>query len=71
MRKELSDSFIESVDYKKHVLTIDKIKNCEEIYDFMAKRPILCDYCAIRERHSMGKWLSSHGKFEEWFIKKE
>lgn len=68
---ELSDSFVENVDYKKHVLTIDQIKNCEEIYDFMTKRPILCDYCAIRERHSMGKWLSSHGKFEEWFIKKE
>lgn len=68
---ELSHSFVESVDYKKHVLTIDQIKNCEEIYDFMTKRLILCDYCAIRERHSMEKWLSSHGKFEEWFIKKE
>ncbi len=40
----------------------------EEIVDFSAKRPPLCDYCALRERRTMGEWLPSKGEKSEWFI---
>ena len=39
-----------------------------EIQEFLKKRPPLCDYCAIRERRNMNKWLPSRGKKEEWIL---
>lgn len=42
-------------------------KACE-IENWLKKRPPLCDYCAIRQRYSMGKWLPSGCKKEEWIL---
>ena len=61
------------IEYLKNVktpviLVINKIKDKKEIFEYMKKRPSICDYCALRERKNMGKWISSKGQFEEWFV---
>lgn len=54
--------------FYNEILVINKIKDKKEIFEYMKKRPSICDYCALRERKNMGKWISSKGQFEEWFV---
>lgn len=44
------------------------IVSSDDIVTFMKSRLAICDHCAIRNRHSMGKWLSSRGELSEWII---
>lgn len=65
----LTDEFKrEIIRFNEEMLRVDKIKNENEILEYMRKRPSMCDYCALRERKNMGKWIPSNGKFEEWFV---
>ncbi len=49
-------------------LRIRDIASPDDIIRFMKSRQTICDYCAIRSRHSMGKWISSSGELSEWII---
>lgn len=51
-----------------NVLRIEDIDSLDKVYEFMSKRIPLCDYCALRERHSMGKWMRSGGNISEWMV---
>lgn len=53
---------------KGNYMKIADIHSSEEILNFMRKRIPLCDYCALRERHSMGKWMPSRREISEWII---
>ncbi|MCL2078878.1 MAG: 4Fe-4S cluster-binding domain-containing protein [Oscillospiraceae bacterium] len=47
-------------------LDLQKAKSADEVQEFLAKRLPLCDYCALRERKSMGEWLPSRKEKSEW-----
>lgn len=49
-------------------IDIYSIRNKAEIELFLQRRPRLCNYCDIRSRHSMGKWLPSKLESSEWII---
>lgn len=73
LEKKFGDKFTEEfknaiTKFNEEILKINEIENKDEIVEYMRKRPSMCDYCALRERKNMGKWLKSEGKFEEWFV---
>lgn len=49
-------------------LDINKINSVKEIEDWLKRRPPVCDYCALRERRSMGEWMPSKRDRSEWFL---
>ena len=67
-KENLTDEFMKNTAQELISLDVDNIKSPEEIYEFMKKRHTVCDYCAIRERKSVGKWMRSRGEFSEWFV---
>ena len=59
-------------DFKNaaNAVSIDlyKIHSIDELHEWMNSRMDFCDYCAIRERKSMGKWIPSNCEMSEWFV---
>jgi len=49
-------------------INITEVDSANTIYEFQKKRASLCNYCAIRKRKNMGKWLPSRCKKEEWIL---
>jgi len=66
--EKLTEEFLQNTTPELITLDVDSLESAEEIYEFMKKRHKVCDYCAIRERKSMGKWMRSKGEFSEWFV---
>lgn len=54
--------------FRANQLRISELKYEKEILEYMSERPDMCDYCSLRKRMSMNKWLVSKGQFEEWFV---
>ena len=66
---EIAGEFYEAGSSGCNYKIISQLQSVEEIFDFMKKRVPLCDYCAIRERHSMGKWEQSRKEITEWLCR--
>jgi len=68
--EHLSAFFGEIITLQKGVdyLEIDKIKDKQQIKSFLNNRIHLCNFCNIRKRENLGKWLPSKRYKSEWFI---
>ncbi|MCI8294319.1 MAG: radical SAM protein [Lachnospiraceae bacterium] len=66
---EISGAFYDAGSSRNNYKIISELRSVEEIFDFMQKRIPLCDHCAIRKRHSLGKWEQSRGEVTEWLCK--
>lgn len=64
----MTDKFKNCGKSAENYLRLSNIQSEEEIVQFMRKRIALCDYCALRERHSLEEWMPSRGDMTEWFI---
>jgi len=49
-------------------IDISKIDSAEEVFEFLRKRPELCDYCAVRYRHAEKEWKPSKRARNEWIF---
>ena len=73
LERKFGDKFTEEfknaiAKFNAEILRVDEIENKNTIFEYMTKRPSMCDYCGLRERRNMGSWLKSKGEFEEWFV---
>lgn len=65
-KEEIGGEFYEAGISEMNYKVVSELTSADEIFAFMRKRIPLCDYCALRERHSLGRWEPSRGEITEW-----
>ncbi|MCR5416434.1 MAG: radical SAM protein [Pseudobutyrivibrio sp.] len=62
--------FTEEFEQSTKNISLDlyEINDPEFLYEWMQQRLDICDYCSIRERKSLGKWVPSNCDVTEWFV---
>lgn len=66
-KDKMSTEFVSDMIDSRNYLRIIDIKEVDEIRKFAVSIKPQCSHCLIRDRRSMGKWMRSQGKYEEWF----